>query len=176
MLKLFLKIVVTGVFFLITACNQYYSDQHIEIKEDGLIYKVGHSAPFTGRVIDTLENKVLEYDVLNGMKHGEFRVSSVEGETSVYGFIKNNLNEGNWKYFYANGQVESTGNFQDDKPHGEWTWFYQNSRIKETGIYIDGKKSGRWFTYDENGIPTKMTCFDSDEVINEINYRFSIHI
>ena len=176
MLKLFLKISLIGAFFLVTACNQYYSDQHIEIKEDGLIYKVGQSLPFTGRVIDTLENNVLEYDVINGLKSGEFRVSSVEGITSVYGFIKDNLNDGKWKYFYANGQVESTGSFQDDSPEGKWSWYYSNGNIKETGTYFEGKKTGRWFNYNEEGILTKMTYYNSDELVNELKYQLSISI
>jgi hypothetical protein len=53
-LKLFLKAILFIVFMLISACGKYYSDQHIEIKEDGLIYKVGRDVPFTGRIIDTV--------------------------------------------------------------------------------------------------------------------------
>lgn len=176
MLKLLLKIFVTGIIFLVAACNQYYSDQHIEIKEDGLIYKVGQPMPFTGRVIDTLDNRVLEYDVLNGLKNGEFRVSSISGITSIYGFIKDNLNDGKWKYFYENGQVESTGYFHNDKPEGKWTWFYANGKIKETGTYFEGKRSGRWLKYDEKGNLSKMTYYNSDEVVNEVKYHLAVSI
>ena len=97
--KLFLILVIFSLFFA-AACNHYYSDQHIEIKVDGLIYKVGHDDPYTGRIIDTLQNKVLEYDVVNGMKNGEFRLSSIEGIVSVYGSIEDNRNIGKWKYYF----------------------------------------------------------------------------
>jgi antitoxin component YwqK of YwqJK toxin-antitoxin module len=176
MLKLLLKTYWIGTLFLIAACSQYYSDQNIEIKEDGLIYKVGQPAPFTGRVIDTLNNKVLEYDVLNGLKNGEFRVSSVDGIMSVYGFVIDNLNNGEWKYFYPNGQIESTGNFLNDNPHGKWTWFYGNGSVKETGTFFEGKKTGKWFTYNQKGMINNMTYYNNGEIVNDVKYNFSISI
>ena len=176
MLKPFLKISLVGVFLLITACSQYYSDQNIEIKDDGLIYKVGQSAPFTGRVIDTLNNKVLEYDVLNGLKNGEFRVSSIEGITSVYGYVTDNLNNGEWKYFYPNGQIESSGSFKHDSPHGKWTWYFIDGKVKESGTFFEGKKVGRWLSYDENGTLKTMSYFIDGELMNEVKYNYTIQI
>lgn len=176
MLKLFLKISWLGILFFIAACSQYYSDQNIEIKEDGLIYKAGQPSPFTGRVIDTLNNKVLEYDVLNGLKNGEFRVSSVDGIMSVYGFVKDNLNNGEWKYYYPNGQIESKGNFLNDNPHGKWTWFYGNGSVKETGTFFDGKKTGKWYNYNERGVLSKMTYYYDGEIVNDVKYNLSVSI
>jgi len=56
--KLFLKLLIISSLFFVIACNQYYTNQSVEIKEDGLIYKVGQDNPYTGRIIDTLQNTV----------------------------------------------------------------------------------------------------------------------
>jgi len=141
------------------------------IKEDGLIYKIGRDNPFTGRIIDTLQNKVVEYDVVNGMKNGEFSLSSDEGIPSIYGSIKDNRNIGEWKYFYPNGQLESIGNFKYDNPHGKWKWYYYDGRLKETGTFLNGNKAGTWHTYSWEGKLLFIRMYDDGELINEIIFN-----
>jgi antitoxin component YwqK of YwqJK toxin-antitoxin module len=167
-LKLFLKLLIISSLFFAAACNQYYTDQNVEIKEDGLIYKVGRDDPYTGRIIDTLQNEVVEYDVVNGIKNGEFRLSSEEGIVSVYGSIKDNRNIGKWKYYYPNGQLESAGNFSYDNPHGKWEWYYSNGSLKEKGTFLNGNKTGTWYRYSWGGILLSITRYDEGEKINEI--------
>ncbi len=169
-LKLFLKILIISSLFFAAACNQYYTDQNIEIKEDGLIYKVGQDDPFTGRILDTLENKVLEYDVVNGMKNGEFSLSSIEGIVSVHGSIEDNRNIGEWKYYYPNEQLESIGNFKNDYPHGKWVWYYSNGGIKEIGTFLNGNKTGSWYRYNWEGSLLSITTYDEGEKINEVKF------
>ena len=171
MLKLFLKIIGVILFIFLSACNQYYSDQHIEVKEDGLIYKVGQSEPYTGRILDTLNNNVLEYDVVNGLKNGEFRISSIDGIVSMYGNLQDNRNIGIWNYYYPEGQLESKGNFMDDKPHGKWTWYFPDGNIKETGTFFEGNKTGRWYEYNSEGVVTSISSYDEGKKINEVNYK-----
>lgn len=166
MFKLFL--IITSVIFIFVGCNKYYTNQNIEIKEDGLIYKVGQDNPYTGRIIDTLNNNVLEYDVVNGMKNGEFRLSSIEGLVSVYGMIENNLNIGEWKYYYPNGQLESIGNFKNDSPNGKWNWYYPNGNIRETGTFFNRKKQGKWYEYSQDGLLMSIILYDEDVKINEV--------
>lgn len=174
-LKLFLKISTVVLIFFLAACNRYYTDQNIQIK-DGLIYKVGQSEPFTGRVLDTLYNNILEYDVVAGLKNGTFRVSSLEGVVSVYGNIHDNMNTGLWNYYYPNGQLESEGYFKDDQPHGKWTWYYPNGNVKETGTYFESSKSGTWYKYKWDGILESKSVYDSGEKINEIKYNLSKNV
>jgi len=169
--KLFLKLLIISSLLFAAACNQYYTGQDVVIKEDGLIYKIGQEDPYTGRIIDTLQNKVVEYDVVNGMKNGEFSLSSYEGIPSVYGSIKDNRNIGVWKYFYPNGQLESTGNFSFDNPHGKWVWYYYNGNIKETGTFFNGDKAGTWYSYSLSGTLLSITLFDEGEKINEIKFN-----
>jgi len=167
--KLFLKTILFIVFILFTSCGRYYSDQHIEIKEDGLIYKVGQDNPFTGRIIDTLENKILEYEVVDGLKNGEFRVSSVEGIVSIMGNVEDNMNIGEWIYFYPNGQLESKGKFNNDLPEGRWNWYYPNGNVKESGTFLEGIKTGRWYQYNIEGSLVAIIFYDFGEIIDELH-------
>ncbi len=169
--KLFLKLLFISSLFFAIACNQYYTDQNIEIKEDGLIYKVGQDDPYTGRIIDTLQNKVVEYDVVNGMKNGEFSLSSIEGIVSVHGSIEDNRNIGEWKYFYQNEQLESIGNFKYDNPHGKWVWYYSDGSIKEKGTFLNGKKTGTWYLYNWEGSLFSIITYDDGEKINEVKFK-----
>jgi len=175
-LKLFLKVISVLAVFLLVACNQYYSDQHIEIKEDGLIYKVGHDDPFTGRIIDTLNSNILEYDVVNGLKNGDFRVSSMEGIISMYGKVEDNRNIGEWNYYYSNGNLESRGNFKYDLPYGKWEFYYSNGNLKETGTFVEGYKTGDWYQYTENGELISLITYDMGEKLSEVKFNFSMDV
>lgn len=161
------------IFFLIvfaamfTGCNTYYSSHNIYI-EDGLIYKEGEENPFTGRILDTLDNKIIEYDVVNGLKNGEFVVTSLNNKSAVYGFIENNKNVGKWSYFFRNGNLESEGKFKDDKPHGKWVWYYESGNVKTIGYYINGLEVGRWKTFDEMGSVINLVTYIDGEVVNEV--------
>ncbi|MCZ6702787.1 MAG: hypothetical protein O6940_07065 [Ignavibacteria bacterium] len=167
-LKAFLKLVLLLVLLFIVGCDHYYSDQLITINKDGLIYKLGQDDPFTGRIIDTLKNKIIEYDVVDGMKNGKFRLSYLDGIVSVFGKVKNNRNIGEWIYFYPNGQLESKGNFNYDKPHGKWMWFYSNGNLKESGSFLNGHKSGKWYQYTIDGNLISIKFYDKGDMLNEI--------
>ncbi len=167
-LKAFLKLVLLLELLFIVGCNNNYSDQLITTNKDGLIYKLGQDDPFTGRIIDTLNNKIVEYDVVDGLKNGKFRVSYLDGMVSVFGKVKNNRNIGEWIYFYPNGQLESKGNFNYDKPHGKWMWFYANGNLKESGSFLNGHKSGKWNQYTIDGNLISIKFYDKGDMLNEI--------
>ena len=141
--------------------------RHIVVT-DGLIYMRGEDSPYNGRILDTLENKIVQYDVVNGLKHGQFIISTLSGNFSVSGYVERNKNVGTWKYFYEDGSLESTGGFNNDKANGKWTWYYQNGKIKSEGNYIQGVPEGRWKNYDENGFPSSFIFYIKGEVISEI--------
>ena len=172
-LKLFLKILLFTMLLSVVGCNKYYSNKYIQIKEDGLIYKAGQDDPFTGRVIDTLNNKVIEYDVVNGMKNGEFRVSSLEGIVSVVGNVQDNKNIGEWSYYYQNGQLESQGNFKYDAPHGKWVWYYSNGNLKEQGTFLNGFKTGDWYLFTRDGELISIMTYNQGELVNEVKFSLS---
>ncbi|QQS37806.1 MAG: hypothetical protein IPM56_07625 [Ignavibacteriales bacterium] len=140
---------------------------NIEIK-NGLIFQTGAKEPYTGRLIDTLNQKLIEYDVIKGIKEGEFVVHFPNKNVELYGKIKNNKNEGLWKYFYPDGSIECQGNFMNDVVEGEWTWYYPNGNIKETGFFGSGKRQGIWKFFKSNGDLLRELTFYNDEVINKV--------
>jgi antitoxin component YwqK of YwqJK toxin-antitoxin module len=172
-LKLFLKLLCILALLSVVACNQHHSDQDIEIKEDGLIYKAGQENPYTGRVIDTLKNNIIEYDVVKGLKNGEFRISTLEGIVSVVGNIEDNRNIGEWHYYYPNGQLESEGNFKNDMPHGKWIWYYSNGDVKEKGSFLYGVKVGDWYQYTRKGNVISVLTYINGKLVNEVKFSLS---
>lgn len=168
-LKISLLLIIAVCFS--TGCNQYYNSHKIVFK-DGLIYKIGQDEPFTGRILDTLDNRIIEYDVVNGIKNGEFCLTSTINDFAVYGSINNNKNVGKWSYFYHSGQLESQGTFRNDAPHGKWTWYYDNGKVKSVGYYINGFEEGRWKVYDLDGSLISIVTYMSGNVVNDVSvYR-----
>ena len=140
------------------------------VVRSGLIYKLGEDSPYSGQIIDTLESKVIKYNVVNGLKHGEFSISTLKGNFSVRGFVEKNKNIGSWEYFYDDGSLESIGCFEDDKPHGNWIWYYKSGKVKSEGNYLSGKAEGRWIKYDERGNLNLMIYYSNGEIVNEVKF------
>jgi len=165
-IEIFIIVILTAFLFYKPSVSHNFSKRIIVI-DDGLIYQKGESHPFTGRILDTLNKKIIiEYDVVNGLKNGEFFLSNLDGIYTVYGFINNNKNVGTWQYYYDDGQLECTGNFNDDKPTGKWAWYYQNGVKKSEGIYIKGKPEGKWIQYDKFGYPNLIINYQAGELLS----------
>jgi antitoxin component YwqK of YwqJK toxin-antitoxin module len=137
------------------------------VLNDGLIYTVEESSPFTGRILDTLDNQMkVEFDVVNGLKNGEFFLFSVSGKLKAYGFLEDNKNTGTWEYYYENGQLECMGEFENDRPIGKWIWYYENGAMKCEGIYLKGLPEGKWTKYDNVGYPGLVINFYAGEILS----------
>jgi len=119
--------------------------------KDGLICTIDNGEPYTGKVHSVIASQILEYDVVKGIKDGNYNVFSESGKVLVSGLIKRNKNEGLWQYFYPDGELESRGYFQNDKISGKWCWYYPDGKLKRSGYYSQGKKDGKWTEYDETG-------------------------
>lgn len=150
--------------FMFVGCSQKQVSTKIE-ERDGLLYLIGDEEVYTGNVTDTIAGKIIQYDVLNGKKNGEFKIKLIDGTILMHGRIKENLNEGIWKYYYPNGQLESMGNFVNNVSQGKWTWYFENGRIKEIGYFKDGKKDGSWMIFDEKGNLKRKLYFKEDRVV-----------
>ncbi len=118
---------------------------------DNLLYKVGSDEPFTGRERALVKNKLIEYDVKDGLKHGEFKMFFENGNIEINGQIDSNRNVGKWQYFYQDGNIESEGNFNFDHPDGKWIWYYPDGQRKEEGVYSNGVRVGMWYQFDSTG-------------------------
>ena len=136
--------------------------------KNGLLYKVGKDKPFTGTVKDTVANNIMEYDVVNGVKFGRFRLYTDGDHLAISGELENNKNNGEWIYYYPSGKIESRGEFKDDTIIGKWAWYYEDGAIKEEGFYKKGEREGKWVTYNENGIIKSQVTFEKGKAISEI--------
>lgn len=175
-LEVFLSVTVVATILsiIIFKSKEVHQDQYKTylILKDGVIYLEGDSFPFTGRMLDTLDNKMTaEFDVVNGLKNGEFFLFSVSGKLKAYGFMENNKNTGPWEYYYENGQLECTGEFKNDKPSGNWFWYYENGVRKCEGIYLNGMPEGNWIKYDNDGYPGLVINYYSGEVLSTVEIQ-----
>ena len=122
----------------------------LEMRES-LLYKIGSDIPFTGKERAMVKGKIIEYDVVEGMRHGDFRFYYENGNLEVQGQMDHNKNIGKWQYYYITGELESEGNFVDDNPEGKWTSYFPSGKIKEEGNFTNGIRVGLWKQFDEQG-------------------------
>lgn len=160
-----LAILYLSSIFLFSSCSDHKPDSTNIIVRDGLICAVDSDEPYTGKVHAIVNSQILEYDVVKGVKDGDFNVLSESGKMLISGRIKNNKNEGLWQYFYPDGQLESQGYFKDDISSDKWSWYYPDGKLKSTGFYSKGKKDGKWINYDQYG-----------KVVSEEVYRNNVKI
>lgn len=149
---------------LFFSCSKEEVPKSSLVVRDNLLYKEGSDVPFTGRERALVENKIIDYEVKDGLKHGEFRIYSEEGMLEIKGQIDSNRNVGRWQYYYPNGEIESEGYFSFDKPDGKWIWKYPDGRIKEEGQYENGVRIGMWFEYDHSGEIMFEHNYDIDSI------------
>jgi len=151
-------------------CNQQKETAQIDIR-DGLFFIHDQNKLFSGKIVDTLAKKIIEYEVVDGKKNGEFKISSLGGSVEMVGEIKDNLNEGQWRYYYQNGQLESTGNFENNLSEGKWIWYFESGKIREIGYYKAGKKNGDWTIFDEKGNIKRKLFFKDGQITNDKEYN-----
>jgi len=151
---------------LFISCSKEETPNSSLIVKDNLLYKRGSNVPFTGREKALVDNKIVEYDVKDGLKHGEFRIFSEDGKLEIRGQIDSNRNVGKWQYFYSSGEVESEGYFNNDRPEGNWIWNYPDGKKKEEGSYHNGERIGMWYQYDNNGEVIFEKNYDLDDTLN----------
>jgi antitoxin component YwqK of YwqJK toxin-antitoxin module len=151
---------------LFISCGKEETLQSSLIVKDNLLYKRGSNIPFTGRERALVENKIIEYNVKDGYKHGEFRIFSENEILMMKGQLDSNRNFGKWQYFFPDGQLESEGYFVDDLPEGKWVWYYPEGVIKEEGNYQKGLRIGAWYQYSGNGIIIRENNFSLEDSVS----------
>lgn len=137
--------------FLFSACSKKEKKGNGLVVINGLIYKKDSKVPYTGKEIGYTHGIKVQYDVVKGVKTGEFKTFYPNGAPQMAGNLINNKNEGLWKYYYPDSSLESQGNFKDDLPEGKWEWYYKDGKLKEIGYYAMGKREGKWQDYNEKG-------------------------
>lgn len=162
--------------FLILGNNSEKKDSKIKlISKSGLIYEIGKDLPYTGQVKDTVQDKIVEYYLIDGKKYGDFKVSNLSGIVEINGVMNDNKNEGVWNYFYPNGQLESRGTFYNDQLNGRWVWYFPDGKLRAEGFYEDNKKIGTWKFFDNQSKIVREISYRNDaiELVRnyELNYR-----
>jgi antitoxin component YwqK of YwqJK toxin-antitoxin module len=152
---------------MVLSCIKKVNTKFDLVNKNGLLCRPGSSVPFTGREKARLADRIIEYDVVEGIKNGNFKISYSDGKPQIVGQIVNNRNEGLWKYYYDNFQLESKGNFKNDIAEGEWIFYYSDGKVKEQGNFISGKRDGDWKSYDENGKISIKKEFKNSELITK---------
>ena len=170
-------LMITGLLFILPqflflSCNKNDIPQSTLELRDSLIYKKGETRPFTGHEKARIEDKIIEYDVVNGIKQVDFKLYFLNGNLQIEGWLKDNKNVGEWKYYYNSGELESQGEFANDKPKGEWTWYYPSGTVKERGNYFEGKRIGKWQQFDERGRIINEKEFSLQDSINNVENHF----
>ena len=145
------SILLVTILILTASCGKEEIPKSSLIVKDNLLYKEGSNIPFTGKEKALVNNKIVEYEVLDGLKHGEFKIYFEDGNLEMQGQVDSNRNVGKWQYFYPDGKIESEGNFNLDKPDGNWIWNYPDGKRKEEAKYDNGIRIGKWLQYDNNG-------------------------
>lgn len=164
--KSFFLFIALIFLFDITGCSSSDKPKNI-VERDGLLYVEGQETLFTGKVIDTLAKKILEYEVVNGKKNGDFQIRNLDGKIEMAGKIKDNLNEGYWQYYYPSGQLESAGNFEKNLSVGKWVWYFENGKVREIGYFKAGKKDGDWTIYNEDGKIIRKVFFKDGQITSD---------
>ena len=157
------SIVVTfALLFLSTYCKEEYIPETSLEMRDTLIYRKGSDVPFNERKKAKVEDKIIEYDIVNGVRQGMFVIFYENGNTQMKGQLDNNMNVGKWQYFYESGEIESEGYFVNNQPEGKWIWYFTSGKLKEEGNIKQGRRIGKWKNFDENGniIMEKEFSFD----------------
>lgn len=152
------SVFLSFIIILIQACETKKPIGEL-IVIDGVICVSETGKPYNGVIKDKVLERIIEYELVNGKKEGEFKVYFSNGEIEMIGTMKDNLNEGKWSYYYPGGQLESEGIFKKDLPESTWTWYHQNGKLKEKGEFLHGKRTGIWVIYDSLGNISREETF-----------------
>lgn len=171
----FFIILGASLLFLLVSCGEVSSGKQEAwnlVLKDGLLYKDSLATePFTGHYKGKVMGKDIEYEVLNGKKHGVFAIYHENGNVETLGYLENDQNHGIWKYYYPNGIVESIGNFNLDKPDSVWNWYYMTGTLRQEGRFEDGKKEGEWNYYDDFGNLYLTMKYKEDVLKDSVAYK-----
>ncbi len=173
--KMYLIAIVGLLQIILISCGDNFelTENDLEIR-DNIIYQRGKNTPFTGIERTRVQDKIIEYEIVDGIKHGNFRLYFDNGNLEIDGKIEQNINTGLWKYFYETGELESEGYFVEDLPEGRWVWYYQSGEIKEEGSFHKGKRVAWWYQYNPDGTESNSKNFnelDSLETGHDTEYN-----
>ena len=92
-----------------------------------------------------------ETDLVNGLKHGNYKYYDFYGQLRLKGSYLNDLMNGTWTWYNKEGDIEAEENYLNGNRHGVSTYYHQNGQIENQYLYDYGMQTGEWKSYHQNG-------------------------
>lgn len=139
------------------------------VLRDGLLFKDSLSTtPYTGRHKSRMLDQTIEYEVIDGIRQGDFIIYFPNGKTQMKGTLTDNKNTGTWIYYRSDGSIESKGEYVNDTPSGKWSWYQLNGKLAEDGFFNKGLRDGEWKDYDSTGNLISIIKYKMNTVIDSV--------
>jgi len=135
------------LFAAATVAHAQVRSTELEDRE-GVLFRTGSDAPFTGEVEDPGE---LTGRVENGLRVGEWIWTYPSGRRQRRMLYdekgQNTVSEG----WHENGQRASLWNFKDGAPDGTTRSWDRNGVLREERVWAGGRPNGAYRVWDQNG-------------------------
>lgn len=151
----------------------FLKEDEYETSEDGLVYKIGDSVPYSGGIKTFFDGGgVFERMLLHrGQKHGPYEKYYENGKLSRRSGYKEGKLHGSHEKWYPGGQKAVKGQYLEGVEVGEFTWWHDNGFRSERGSYKNGKEHGAWFYYSEIGrVYQKLVFYEGVDLEVEDGY------
>jgi len=157
-------------FLLVLSCAKLEVKNGISkplVLRNGLLYSDSISiTPFTGRHKSKMMDQKIEYEVIDGIREGDFIIYYPNDNIQMIGKMNQNKNVGEWKYYASDGRLETLGNYSDDIPDGKWIWYDTDGKVLEEGNFALGKREGEWKSFDTSGVLKILRSYKMDKLID----------
>lgn len=115
------------------------------------------------------------FDVVNGIKEGDYSEFSSNGPLKIKGFYKEGAYNGEWSYYYDSGKIHGTGEyimgdggnksessgFPKNGRFGKWKFYFEDGVLNEESEYKNGLMHGASVNYHQNStVKNKSTFVD----------------
>ncbi len=153
--KIISKYANSKYFLEITTQKREESQSYTSITEYDIILtkKAGFYDSDNGKKTEYYANGnvEIEYTLLDGEIHGEFKVYYNDGKFKRIGHYSNGVENGLFKEYYKNGNIEKEYSMLKGKLNGIFKTYYSNGQLSRTGSYSNELENGLFKEYDENG-------------------------
>lgn len=137
------------------------------VLRDGLLFSDSLATiPYTGRHKSNMMDQKIEYDVINGIREGDFIIYYFNDNIQMIGKMAQNKNVGEWKYYSSDGRLETVGSYEGDMPDGKWSWYANDGKVLEEGSFAFGKREGEWKSYDTSGVLKIIRSYKANQLID----------
>ncbi len=131
------------------------------IVEDGLLYRFGDDAPFSGEVTDLHDGgeTSAEMTVVNGLIEGTLTRFHEDGRPSLELHFVNGREHGPFLSYYADGVRAREGTYRDGLLDGVMASYDRSGGLREALTYREGRPNGEGIRWDEQGEETQRAWF-----------------